>query len=346
MVQRLASALRAGEPVEPGIALCIATSGSTGEPKGALLSHAALEASARATMARIGRQDDDVWLSCLPWQHIGGLQVLLRARLFGTPLVVHDTFDPDRVAAETTATLVSLVPTQLHRLLDAGVDLARFRVVLLGGARAPDELLTRARQAGVNVVTTYGMSETSGGCVYDGAPLDGVDVAVDDEGHISLRGPMLMTGYRDRPDLTAEVLVDGWFRTSDLGRWEDGRLVVVGRADDVVVSGGENVPTAVVADLLASHPSVAEVAVTGVPDATWGERVVAVVRPAGPAPSLRELREWVERRAPVAFAPRGLVVVDELPLLPSGKLDRLAVARQATPTFSSANQSADPPSVA
>ena len=340
--------MRLDEPVTPGTALCITTSGSTGEPKGALLTHEALEASARATLARIGRHDDDVWLSCLPWHHIAGLQVLLRSRLSGTPLVTHETFDPQAIAADRSATLVSLVPTQLHRLLEAGIDLSRFRVVLLGGAPAPATLLDRARQAGANVVTTYGMSETCGGCVYDGVPLDGVEVRVDEGARVAIRGPTLMSGYRMRDDLTGQVLVDGWFRTSDLGRWENGRLVVTGRADDVVVSGGENVPTALVAELLASHPNVAEVAVTGVPDPTWGERVVAVVRPAGPAPSLRELREWVGRRAPVAFAPRGLVVVDELPLLPSGKLDRLAVARQAAPApaATSASQSADPPSVA
>jgi O-succinylbenzoic acid--CoA ligase len=263
----------------------------------------------------------------------------------GTALVVHETFDPVRVAGETRATLVSLVPTQLHRLLEAGVDLARFRVVLLGGAAAPAGLLDRARQAGINVVTTYGMSETSGGCVYDGRPLDGVEVSLDDDGRISLRGPMVMTGYRCRPDLTEQALADGWFRTDDIGRWDGNRLVVVGRVDDVIVSGGENVPAGLVAEIIARHPAVADVAVTGVADPDWGERVVAVVQPAGPPPSLDEIRGWVRDRAPAAYAPAQLVLVAALPLLPSGKLDRLAVARQAAPHRSPASQSAEPPSV-
>jgi O-succinylbenzoic acid--CoA ligase len=292
-----------------------------------VLSHAALEASARATMARLGVEPGDRWLSCLPWHHIAGLQVLLRARLFDLPLTVHERFDVARVAAEPDVTLVSLVPTQLVRLLDAGADLSRFRAILLGGAAAWPELLDRAREAGARVVTTYGMTETCGGCVYDGVPLDGVDVRVDDDGRVQLRGPMLMSGYRLRDDLTAEAIVGGWFQTSDLGSWDGERLVVHGRADDVIVTGGENVVATQVASVVAAHPGVADVAVTGVPDGEWGERVVAVVVAAGATPpTLLELREWVAERASAAAAPRQLVVVPAIPRLASGKLDRRAVA--------------------
>ncbi len=213
---RLLAAIRPEQPIEDGIALVIATSGSTGEPKAAQLTHRALEASARATHARIGLTPTDRWLSCLPWHHIGGIQVMLRARLLGIPLVVHDRFEVDRFAA-ADATLTSLVPIQLQRLLDAGVDLARFRVILLGGAAPPPGLLERAAEAGAPVVTTYGMSETAGGCVYDGTPLDGVDVRIGADGRIQLRGPMLMAGYRGAPELDARTLVDGWLVTSDLG---------------------------------------------------------------------------------------------------------------------------------
>jgi O-succinylbenzoic acid--CoA ligase len=346
VTERLLAAMRPDDqdhPVEAGVALVIATSGSTGEPKGAQLSHAALAASARATHARIGREPDDRWLSCLPWQHIGGLQVLLRARLLDIPIEIHERFAVEAVAA-SQATLMSLVPTQLVRLLDADVDLSRFRVILLGGAAAAPTLLDRARDAGAPVVTTYGMSETSGGCVYDGRPLDGVEVSITDDGRIRVRGPVVTTGYRLRPDLTADVLSDdGWLTTGDLGAiGGDGLLCVLGRADDVIVTGGENVVANAVAAVLASHPDVVEVVVTGVPDPQWGQRVVAVVV-AGAAhpPSLADLRELCAVRLPVAAAPRALVIVDELPRLVSGKPDRLAVQQLAQATLAT-SQSATP----
>lgn len=323
--ERLLAVMQPDEGVDDDVSLVIATSGSTGTPKGAELSAAALAASARATMARIGAGEGDRWLSCLPWHHIGGLQVLLRARMSGTPLVVHDRFDVDRFRAERDVTLTSLVPTQLLRLLDAGVDLSHLRAILLGGAMASPGLLARAAAAGAHVVTTYGMSETSGGCVYDGRPLDGVEVAVDRDGRIRLRGPMLMSRYRLEPDLTAASLQQGWFVTSDVGSiGPDGELTVHGRVDDVVVTGGENVVTTEVASVLAEHPRVADALVTGVPDDEWGQRLVAVVVPAGRAPDLAELREWCHRTLPAAAAPRGLVIVDEIPRLSSGKPDRQA----------------------
>jgi o-succinylbenzoate---CoA ligase len=321
---RLLDTLRPDLGVDDGIAVVIATSGSTGRPKGVELAHDALDASARATMTRLGQQDGDRWLACLPWHHIGGLQVLLRARLFATPLVVHERFDVERIRAERDVTLLSVVPTQLVRLLDAEVDLGRFRAVLLGGAMAPPPLLARAAACGANVVTTYGMSETSGGCVYDGLPLEGAAVRIGEEGRVQLSGPMLMSGYRLAPDLTAEVLEDGWFTTNDVGALApDGRLVVRGRLDDVVVTGGENVLVTEVAGVLAGHPQVHEVVVTGVDDQHWGQRLVAVVVPRGEAPTLEALREWCRDRLPVAAAPRQLVLVTELPRLSSGKPDRL-----------------------
>ncbi|HVW81751.1 MAG TPA: AMP-binding protein [Mycobacteriales bacterium] len=324
--EQLLAAMRPDEPVDVDVALIIATSGSTGEPKGAQLSRAAIEASGRATHARIGCEPDDVWLACLPWHHIGGLQVMLRARLLGIPLVVHERFDVERFAA-VDATLTSLVPTQLTRLLEAGVDLSRFRAILLGGAAAPVELVERARASGANVVTTYGMSETAGGCVYDGTPLNGVEVRTLDDGRLALRGPMLMSGYRLRPDLTAQALVDGWLVTNDLGHVSaDGRVVVAGRADDVIISGGENVAADAVADVVRRHPGIRDAAVVGVPDDRWGQRVVALV--VGRV-ELEELRDWCSRSLPRAALPRQVVVLDELPQLPSGKLDRLAARRLA-----------------
>src|SRR4051794_7864892 len=336
-----------GVDVDDGVAVVIATSGSTAVPKGTGLSWAALAASAAATDERLGREHADCWLSCLPWQHIGGLQVWLRARAAALPVEVLASFDVDRVA-QSSATMVSLVPTQLARLLDASVDLGRFRLVLLGGAAAPTSLLDRAGEAGARVVTTYGMSETCGGCVYDGRPLAGVQVdRGGDGGRIRLRGPMLMNGYRLRPDLTADALVDGWLRTADLGTIDGGCLVVHGRADDVIVTGGENVGAATVAELLNAHPDVSDVAVAGVPDPEWGERVVAVVVPGRSTPSLAALRSWVADRAGPAAAPRGLVLVYAIPRLTSGKPDRLAVralAQESDVSGGYGSQSAEPPS--
>ena len=346
--RRLDEALRPDLPADADVALVIATSGSTGEPKAVQLSAAALAASARATIDRLGLTKDDVWLSCLPWHHIAGLQVLLRARLGGAGLRVHPRFDVDAFAAQRDATVTSLVPTQLRRLLDAGVDLTGFRAILLGGAAAPPDLVERARSAGANVVPTYGMSETCGGCVYDGRPLDGVDLRVDGDERIWLRGPMLMTGYRLRPDLTAKALVDGWLRTADRGRIAaDGTLHVLGRLDDVIVSGGENVDPVTVAAALGSHPSVVDVVVVGVPDDEWGQAVAAVVVLApGAALPLAAAREWCADRLPAAALPRLVVPVDALPASASGKPDRAAVQRLAyTAAGSARSRQSPPPSV-
>jgi len=321
--------LPAGPPVGTDVAAVVLTSGSTGQPKGAQLTRRALQAAARAGLARLGAGPGERWLACLPPASIGGLQVLVRSLLAGTPPVQVARFSPGAFAASDEAALTALVPTMLGRLLDQGVALRRFRHILLGGAAASAGLLGRARQEGASVVETYGMTETAGGCVYNGRPLDGVDVDVRDDGRILVRGPMLYSGYRGQPDPLADALpVDGWFVTGDLGRWAvDGRLQVLGRADDVIVTGGENVAAARVAELLTAHPSVGEVAVIGRPDPEWGSRVVAFVVPAeGRVATLEELREFVKERAPASHAPRQVVVVDRLPLLPSGKVDRAALA--------------------
>lgn len=314
-------ALRIDEPVDDDVAVVVPTSGSTGDPKGVQLSAEALEASAHATATRLGGPGQ--WLLAIPTTHVGGLQVLVRSVLAGTMPVALDgattTAAFEAAAARLTGDrrYVSLVPTQLGRLLDSPA-LTRFDAVLLGGAAAPADLLSRARDAGVRVVTTYGMSETSGGCVYDGVPLDGVQIDATDR--IRVRGPVLATSYRHGPLRDA----DGWFTTGDLGSYVDGRLVVLGRADDVVVTGGEKVAPAAVEDRLRAHPAVVDVAVVGVPDPEWGQRVVAVVVLAGRL-SLAEARDHVAGPLPRAAAPRELRVVDALPLLSSGKVDRVGL---------------------
>jgi o-succinylbenzoate---CoA ligase len=317
---RLLRALRAGEPVDDDVAVVVPTSGSSGEPKGVLLTADALRASASATAERLGGHGR--WLLAIPPSRVGGLQVLVRSLLAGTSPVrlegptTAGSFEDAAAALGDGRRYVSLVPTQLRRLLGSPA-LRAFDAVLLGGAAAPEALLIEARQAGVAVVTTYGMSETSGGCVYDGKPLRGVEVEVGD-GPIRVRGPVLAKAYRSGPLLEA----DGWFRTGDVGAWRDGRLVVLGRADDVVVTGGEKVAPAAVEARLREHPSVVDAAVVGVPDEEWGQRVVAVVVLSGPL-TLAEARDVVSGPLPRAAAPRQLRVVDALPLLPSGKIDRM-----------------------
>jgi O-succinylbenzoic acid--CoA ligase len=314
--------------------LAVRTSGSTGEPKLVLLSAAAMRASATATAARLDGHGQ--WVLALPPHHVAGLQVLVRSVLAGTTPVLLDEH-PDLPAATRALThdrrLLAIVPTQLHRWLDhpPAVDALRtYRAVLVGGAGCPPRLLERAREAGMRVVTTYGMSETAGGCVYDGIALDGVGVALGAHGEIRLAGPMLMDGYQGRPDLTAQVLRDGWFHTPDLGRFDaDGRLEVLGRGDDVVVSGGENVPLPAVERRMAEMPGLDQVAVVAVPDPEWGSEVVAVVSGGAGAPDLPAVRDFVAAEHPRSWAPRRLVVLEALPMLESGKPDRVALRRTA-----------------
>lgn len=335
----------AGPRVPAGVAVVLRTSGSTGTPRDVLLSAAALRASGEATLRRIG--GPGAWLLVLPPDHVAGLQVLARAAMAGTAAHVAPSgpFRPAAFAAAAAALpasgrrYTSIVPTQLVRLLDdeAGrAALRRFDAVLLGGSGIPPALLEEAAAAGVPVVTTYGMTETCGGCVYDGVPLDGVRARLADDGRVLLAGPVLAEGYLDRPELDAATFVvddagTRWLRTSDLGRFDAaGRLVILGRADDVIITGGVNVSPAPVEELLAGLPTVREACVVGVPDDEWGQAVVAllVVGPAGP-PSLAEVRALVTGRLGAAAAPRRLVVVDALPTRGPGKPDRRAATALA-----------------
>ncbi len=330
------------------VAVVLATSGSTGVPKGAELTADAMLASARASLARLGAGPASSggpagrWLCCLPTHHISGLGVLVRSLVSGTEPLVVDRIDADLVGS-AGCDYVSLVPTQLQRLLEAGAPVDRFRAILLGGAAVPPGLLDAAGAAGARVVTTYGMTETCGGCVYDGAPLDGVRLDSGPDGRIRISGPVLFSRYRLAPELTSQSLVDGWFVTSDLGGLqggeggegaegaeagpEAGRLVLLGRADDVINTGGEKVVPGLVEQALRDCPLVKDAFVVGVPDPEWGERVTAVIVPVDESvpPGLDALRAVVAARLPRYAAPRAVVCVPEIPLLTSGKPDRLAV---------------------
>ena len=357
-----------GIPVSEQTAVVIATSGSTGQPKGVELSASALTHSARASLARVGAAPGERWLLCLPATHIAGIQVLVRSLVAGAAPVIAGRLDAAALAGSGCAH-VSIVPTQLRRLLGtAGSAVneavngaadgtagstadetvsdaaggahgpatwaATFKSVLLGGAAAPASLITRAREAGIPVVTTYGMSETCGGCVYGNFPLDGVSVSAGDDGRIRISGPVLFSGYRLRPDMTAAALDGEWFVTSDLGTTAaDGRVTVRGRADDVINTGGEKVVAGEVASVLETCPGVREAVVIGRPDPEWGERVTAVIVPDNSAqpPTLDLLSRHVRERLPRYAAPRELVLLDALPMLTSGKPDLEILRREQSP---------------
>jgi o-succinylbenzoate---CoA ligase len=326
--------------VRDDTAVVIATSGSTGEPKAVELSAAALTASASASMRRIGAGPGERWLCCLPTFHIAGIGVLVRSLIAGLEPVIVPALTPEILAA-SGCVHVSMVPTQLRRLLDAGASPGPVGTVLLGGAASSDALLAQARAGGWRVVTTYGMSETCGGCVYDGAPLDDVSVRLGtvppgaatavsgaEAGQIQISGPVLFSGYLGRPDLTTAVLRDSWFHTADLGWWRaDGGLGVRGRADDIINTGGEKVVPGEVEAVLGTCEGVADVVVIGIPDSEWGEAVTAFVVAADPAvpPDLERLRTQVREAVSVYAAPKRVVLMPEFPLLPSGKPDRLAL---------------------
>lgn len=322
---------------EGGAPIVVRTSGSTGEPKDVVLSHRAVLASARASLDRLGSPGG--WLQAMPVTGVGGLQVLVRSAVAGLEPVYADEYASLGAAVAAIPgqrRYASLVPTQAHRLVESGEleVLAGLDAVLIGGAAVPSDLLETLRSAGVRVVRTYGMSETCGGCVYDGLPLDGVRVRVDDAGQVHLAGSVLFDGYAD-PQATARVLHDGWFATADLGSVdEDGRLHVTGRIDDVVISGGVNVSLAAVTAALRTYEGVRDAVALGVPDEEWGSRVVAYLVPddAVCLDGLRldELRDGVEEAGlPRTWAPREVVLLDTLPLLPGGKLDREALRASA-----------------
>jgi o-succinylbenzoate---CoA ligase len=309
------TALPDGRSVEPGDALVIATSGTTGFPKGVVHTHQSLQASAWATTRAVKIDPAvDHWLACLPLAHIGGLSVVLRAVLTGTRLTVHDGFDASavtRAALHDGVTRVSLVTKALHQL-----DPTMFTTVLLGGAAPPAD-----RPA--NCIATYGMTETGSGVVYEAHALEGVELRIDGEDQIWVRGPMLLRTYRVGTDDHDPKTADGWFATGDLGGWhDDGRLFVSGRQGDVIVTGGEKVWPARLEPLLSQCPGVAEAAITGRSDAHWGHIVVAHVVPSDEThpPTLDAVREFVKAALPVWYAPKDMVIHQQLPKTSLGKI--------------------------
>lgn len=319
-----------GLPAEEGVALVVHTSGTGGDPKLVQFDRGAIDAAVAASALALEATSGDPWLCCLPLAHVGGLLVLMRGVLLGAPVTVLPGLDPQAFDADRRAVFTSLVPTMLGRLLDLGADLSRFRRILVGGAHLSPGVRERAEGVGASVTETYGLTESCGGVVYDGLPLPGVQMRIDADGGIQLRGPTLMLGYRFDPRATAAAFTeDGWLRPGDAGEIDaEGRLHVVGRIDDLINTGGERVWPREVELALREHPKVAEVAVGGRLDPEWGERVVAWVVPADPAdpPKLVELRDHASHTIARHKAPRELVLVDELPRTFSGKVRRTALA--------------------
>ncbi|GAB3602872.1 AMP-binding protein [Microbacterium aureliae] len=347
----LSLGLTGDEPgeVPDGTAVVVTTSGSTGVPKSVLLTGDALAASVQATGRRIGEGN---WLLALPAAYVAGLQVLVRSILAGhDPVLPDGPFTPasfTAAAAAMTASgqppaYTSLVPAQLARLLDAAESdeavaqaLRSFERILVGGQAMPAALLERTDAVGARIARTYGATETCGGCVYDGVPLDGVRLDIVD-GEVRIAGPMLAAGYLGEPERTEQTFprdADGtrWYRTGDAGLLEDGVLRIHGRLDNVIVSGGVNISLDRVERVVRSVPGLGEAVVVGVPDDRWGEASV-VVAPRGEALRRSESVQLDEARRAVAdelgpyARPARLVLVDEIPLLASGKPDRDAVSR-------------------
>lgn len=354
LMEPLTRALAGGPPVLPRLSpgpaprravsadtvLVVETSGSTGTPKLVEISGPALIAAATAATTRLGGSGH--WLLATPVSFIGGIGVLTRTALNGTEIVVTERgagFRPELFATAgekllglTGRHFTSLVPTQLRRILadPAAVAVAReLDGMLIGGAPLTEDLRHAALAAGLPVIGAYGLSETSGGCVYDGLPLDGVRIRINAEDRIEVAGPLLATGYLGRPDLTERTFRGGWLRTGDLGRWSDGVLTVLGRADDVIITGGVKVAPEPTEGVLRSVPGVAQVCVLGVPDAEWGQRVTAVVVPVDQdnPPDVETMRATVRRQLTAAATPRRVIFADSLPLRGAGKIDRVALRK-------------------
>ncbi len=345
---RIRAALRPDDDDAPlerdDVVAVVATSGSTGDPRGVLLTESALRAATAALAARLGCVGD--WVVALPVHAVGGFMVVVRALLAGTNLLVDPAtgggarFDPHVLAATARAAVrraevagrpacISLVPTQLQRLADADeLDvLVQLGAVLSGAAATPLPLQERLRDQGIRLLVSYGMSETCGGCAYDGVPQPGLTFRTDapdgrSAGRLSVTGPAVAAGYRLRPHDAS--LRGGTVVTNDLGVVVDGRVEVLGRVDEVVVVGGSNVALPAVAEVLRSQPGVRDACVLAEPDDDLGVRLVAFV--SGDVPDEGALRAGVRTQLGAAAVPREVVHVAEIPQLPTGKPDRAALA--------------------
>jgi len=324
------------------------TSGTSGKPKGAILTYSNVFYSAIASAFHIGHLPDDVWLCVLPLYHVGGLSILIRACLYGITVNLHPRFDLHAVAQclqQERVTLVSLVPTMLYRLLDFTPWNPALRLVLLGGAAASSELITQCHALNIPIATTYGLTEAASQVATSspastkpnavGKPLmftqirvidsDGRDQPPGEYGEIIIKSPTVMLAYDNQPQATAQKLRDGWLFTGDIGYFDaDGDLFIVQRRSDLIVSGGENVYPAEVEAVLKAHPAVQDAAVVGVDDAEWGQRVAAAIVLRQPL-TQAELIAYARQHLAGYKIPRLIHFVEALPQTASGKIHRAAV---------------------
>ncbi|CAB4953209.1 MAG: AMP-binding protein [Actinobacteria bacterium] len=294
------------------------TTGSTGIRKRVLLSINAIATCAELSNAQIDAKSGDVWSLLLPLNHIAGLNVLARAILLGSEVI----------GADQNADFTAIVPTQLHRAISGDEKLLKHlqncKSVLVGGSPASKTILSAAKNAGINVITTYGMTETSGGCVYNNRALPGVSVMVDESGRLKIKGPILASGYEDNQALWNENFKDGWFLTSDLGTVNGEEIKVIGRADDVVISGGENVSLmAIESELADNFPNVNFLA-TSVPDAEWGEKICLV---SDLEIDSEHVVQILKNNLGKQFAPKEFLVVKPIPQIGIGKPDRVKASQ-------------------
>jgi O-succinylbenzoic acid--CoA ligase len=298
-----------GEPVDQDDALVVATSGSTGEPKGVVHTHTSIQAAITTTGARLGCVDADHWLACISLAHVGGLSVVLRALHFGSRLTIERRADRATIesAVNNGANMTSLVPTVLH-----SVDTSSFKSVLVGGAHAPANLPS-------NAISTYGLTETFGGVVYNGEPLAGVEVRISQDSEIQIRCNSFLRCYRNGLDPKTN---DGWLLTGDLGEFHNDKLSVLGRKDDLIKTGGYKVWPITVENCLRQHDAVADAVVAGTPDEKWGQAVTAwvVLKPHTPNIRIEDLSKHVRLTLPDYCAPKALFVVDQIPRSSLGKV--------------------------
>jgi O-succinylbenzoic acid--CoA ligase len=306
----LAAAINEGEAAQ----VIVETTGSSGVQKRVQLSTDAISKSAELSNAQIGAKPGDIWSLLLPISHVAGLNVLVRAIKLGSEVVgVNDNAD-----------YTAIVPTQLHRALSGDTKLLehlqKCKAVLVGGSPASKTILDAASNAGVTVITTYGMTETSGGCVYNGRALPEVLVEVDSTGLLKIKGPILAKGYENNEKLWAEKFKEGWFLTSDLGTINNGEIEIIGRADDVVISGGENISlTSIETELAANFPNINFIA-TAIADAEWGQKICLVSDAEIDEDKVVELLKTNLGRQ---FVPKNFLVVNKIPEIGIGKPDRV-----------------------
>jgi O-succinylbenzoic acid--CoA ligase len=297
-----------GEPVDDGDALVIATSGSSGEPKGVVHTHDSIKAAVTNTGARLGCSEADHWLACISLAHVGGLSVVLRALHFGSQLTIGRRADRETIesALRNGANMTSLVPTILH-----SVDISNFKTVLIGGAHPPTNLPS-------NAISTYGLTETFGGVVYNGSPIDGVEIRIGYDSEIEIRCDSLLRTYRNGFDPKKS---EGWLHTGDLGEFKDGKLSVLGRKDDLIKTGGYKVWPITIETSLKQHEAIADVIVSGTPDEKWGQAVTAwvVLRKDAINVRLEDLTKHVLSTLPDYCAPKKIYLVDEIPRSSLGK---------------------------